>query len=339
MTTPTQPAAPPSAAAAAPAPATAAPAPVATPATPAPVAPAKAEPAASPALAPATVEPKPTIDFSKLDEELDLLDAEATSEAPPPAKAAPQSPEGEKAPEVGAKPQAATQPAKPPAEAKPPVTEPAAPVQKPAEAKPPEAAAQPPAKAPETPAPEKTPEQIKAEGQQWRTDQLGRLEKLYALTEDQGVEMVRAPEKVVPQMMARMHLDVVETTVTAISNILPQLVVQELDRLRRDNEAEQAFYGRWPKLKTHSDAVKRTMLAYRQLNPTLPADRLIQEVGAAVSVALGIPPDDAPLAPAQSQVQPFAPVQPGAGTGPVPAPKKLNEFEQLAVELLEEDRS
>lgn len=169
------------------------------------------------------------------------------------------------------------------------------------------------------------------------------LERKYAMTEDDGVEFVKAPEKVLPRLFANVHAAALENTVGVVQQILPQLVEGVLQRVSQAATVKRAFDKAWPALADakYTDKIRRLSDLYRAQNPQASTEQFIQEVGTLAHVTLRIPLPEAQATPAATPIRaapaPFVPPAPGAGTPPVQAQKPLNEFEQLAVEMLEDD--
>lgn len=205
--------------------------------------------------------------------------------------------------------------------------------------------------APVTPEVQKveTPEERKAAYIKWRGDQEARLKTMYALSPEEGEQMLSKPEDVLPKMAARLHMDVYEAVLGEMQQHLPRIMTGLIEAHERVKENENKFFGQWPKLRPHYGQVFKFMQSYRQLNPSMPADEFAQQVGLAMMAALKIPFEpSAPVTPHQNQPQELSRevVQPSGG-GFVPAPAAgyspsapntpvvpKNEFAVLAEEIL-----
>lgn len=201
----------------------------------------------------------------------------------------------------------------------------------------------PPTPVPATPQPipaSYTPEQIAAE----REKLTQQYEQQYAMTEDEGTEVLRAPHEMLPKLAAKMHVQVTEATLVAIQQLLPQLLNRELKVAEDSRKARETFFGAWPGLNKpeHMDTLVRVGNSYRANNPGASIEQYIQEVGAMASILCKVPPGSSvvPTAPAAAlAISSFTPAMPGGGTAAPASAPKLNTFETMAVEFINEDRS
>lgn len=165
------------------------------------------------------------------------------------------------------------------------------------------------------------------------------LERQYQFSEDDAEMLISSPEKVLPKAMAAMHANLLEAMTYGLMQQLPQVVGHVLEQRQAVQSAEQKFFSRWDKLNTPQgrQMVQRMGAAWRQVNPTASEDEFITQVGAAVSVALGVPPSTEPSTPPAAVHRPPPPAAPGGST-PVPKPSQpTNAFAQLAEEFLSGD--
>jgi hypothetical protein len=165
------------------------------------------------------------------------------------------------------------------------------------------------------------------------------LVQRYALNEEMAEKALTDPGSVLPELAADLQLNVTEAVTYGIMSILPQILEQHLKQREVTTQSEQAFFGRWKDLDSPRgrQAVQQFGQAYRQLNPTAPAQEFIEKVGAAAMLSLGLNPGGAVPA-ANSSVESVAPPPPPAAPGgatPLPrAPASSNKFAVLAEELL-----
>ena len=298
--------------------------------------------------------PKPTEleqDFNNLAKEFTADDvAEATLGEVEQKKGAEEEPPKPKAEEVPPK---VDEPPQPKVEEVPPTTPepPKEPVQPAAEVPPKVAAEEP--KKPEEPAklePEEKPVEVTPE--QVAEDRAKLTEhwtKQYEMSPEDGIELLDSPHEILPAAMARLHVGVMEDTVKALGQLLPQIVARELGTIKTQASHEKAFYEKWPKLDKpeYRKVIQRVGDLYRQNNPDALIDQFIQEVGATAMIAFKIPPDDMPVGtPAVTDLTPsgtppreqHSPAQPGGGTPPQALAKPMNEFELLSIEYEKDDQ-
>lgn len=291
---------------------------------PAPVAEATPAPASAPAPEPAAAEEETSsnsnVDWGALANESDIPDGDAAAslsdldvEATVPVKAVP-----------GA---AIAPPATPPA----PVAAATQPVTPPPSVTP-QSTSTPEPTAPVTPAQAAAPIDLA----QKRTEYLQELAQTYAMTEEEGVELLRSPETVLPKLAAQLQLNIAEQTIQQLARILPQFMDTHLNQKQTYAKNQESFFEEWPDLNKpeYTDTLTRIAVTYRQQNPGATKERAIKEIGAIAAIALGVVP--AASTPPET-VQPIAPVQPAhrpvmPGGGVRPVSKVTNEFTALANE-------
>lgn len=281
------------------------------------------DPAAA-ALAEAGVEEKETLQEFLADEgktELDLdtpieevSREEATQEATPPQ-------EGEEAPPEEPKPEGE---GAPPEEPPTPAVE-----EKPPEAAPP--AEEPPAETPTAPVPEPAPvltaEQVQQQYQTWRSEQEAQLaQHHYAIDEETAKRLDEEPGVAIPQLMARVHVDSMVSTLGYVANQLPAMIDRAIAQRETRSSDEDKFFERWPTLNVeeHGEAIKLLGGAYRVVNPGATPEQFIRDVGAQTMVAFGLalgntPPAEEPEVPAQKPFTPANASPPSSGPAPRPA--------------------
>lgn len=234
-------------------------------------------------------------------------------------------------------------PAVPPvvtAPAPPAVVEPPKPVPAPAVVVPPTT----PTVAPVAPPVEKTPEQLTAETTARRQEFRSSLVKLYEpTTRDKGGMLLTEPEKVLPELAAELHMQVLESAVYGIMAQVPQIVQNVIAMQQSTERNEASFFAAWPQIAARKaeamPLIGRFAPIYRQANPSASLEDFTREIGSMVMVALRIQPTGPGEALTVTPPVAFAPAVPGGGSAPIvgtPAPK--NQWEQLQEEFLQEDR-
>jgi len=199
----------------------------------------------------------------------------------------------------------------------------------------------------ETPQP--TQEEYDATIAEAKQKALTSLEEQFQLTEDQADALVTDPNTVLPQMLAKMYLDVYTNVMQGMQQQLPQMVHGVVQNSEVQARGKAAFHEAWPQLAKaeYSQTVERIGEAYKQMNPKATREEFIQEVGAQAWVALRLPLDEL-LAHTQAAPVPIAdpkvttlrtPAAAGSvpAAGKAPVQKQSNAFESLADEFLDED--
>ena len=234
-----------------------------------------------------------------------------------------------------------------------PATEVADEVQPPAE----EAAVEPEVPADEVVVPEaevpqdtRTPEEVQTEITEARETAKGKLRESFTWTEEQETQFQDDPGAVMSDMAATLFLDLYDSITQGLNSQMPGMVQGIMQRQTAVRQAEQQFYGAWPQLAKaeYRQTVDRIATTYRQQNPTTDNATAITEIGAQAWVALKLPLEDlvthtqgqpAPASAPVTKPPTHVPASAGNTTQAAHAPAKpaMNDFEQLANELLIED--
>lgn len=178
--------------------------------------------------------------------------------------------------------------------------------------------------------------------EQHRTNAVAELAKQYQLTAEEAEELRVTPETALPKFAAQLHFEVVMSAVNAIHSQLPQLIqgFMSYDRVRQ--EANDAFFKRWPQLNDskHVETVKQAINAYKGANPKADMKDVIEKAGLFAMISLGFNPmPQAPVA-APPPVAPQVPARPigvGSSGAPLPVPSQgapQNEIEAIAAAWL-----
>lgn len=187
---------------------------------------------------------------------------------------------------------------------------------------------------PETPAPElpavtqQTPEEAKAAEAAYAAQ----LERLYQFNEDTALLLQTEPEKVLPALAAKLHIDVMRTVLSQVQSMLPQVMQQQTVASERESKAKAMFNEAWPELAPYEKQVLEVGKLVRQLNPTADAPTIIKLIGETAMTSLGL----TRAAPATQQSNEsaapstFRPAVPGRVTTPGAKPTEWDE-------LLEDD--
>lgn len=171
----------------------------------------------------------------------------------------------------------------------------------------------------------KTPEQIAAEQAEFARAESERnakvqedLEKQYQVAEEDVPLLIAEPEKALPKLAAKLHMQVMQNVRNEVQQMMQQSVpaiVQNQQVMAAKNlEAKNAFYKVNADLVEHEATVLQVGAMYRQMNPQATPEKSIKDIGDLVRVSLGLPiPSQAPASQTQS-----APIRP-AGVGSPPA--------------------
>lgn len=186
---------------------------------------------------------------------------------------------------------------------------------------------------PPSPAVGPTPEQVK----QWQQEDFSRLEKSYALPEEEVASLLTEPEKVLPKLAATLHQQIRQEMLATIGQIVPHLARQTQATDTREAAAKEQFFSKWPGLRKHEQQVLQVGAMYRQMNPTAQGDAVVDAVGKLVAGALGMDPSAVGTAP-PAQAPTLSQFRPsGVGSaGARPAPQQ-NPFAALAAQTFDDD--
>lgn len=174
-------------------------------------------------------------------------------------------------------------------------------------------AAQPAQPAPQ-PTPEATPqptaqkgpltsEQIQEAYKAYEGEFLPKLEKAYALTEEQAEALTENLQTELPKLMARVHYNAQMSAYTGVMTQIPVIVEQMMEQSRSIQAAEDRFFGRWPSLKKpeYQSQIMTTLQAYRNANPKATPEDVIEKAGVMAMITLGLDPNEGTAAAAQPQ--------------------------------------
>jgi len=170
------------------------------------------------------------------------------------------------------------------------------------------------------PAPVVTPEQL----QEYKAKFSEALEAHYAFDEEQATALQVEPEKVLPKLAARLHMEVLDNVMQHVYKALPNVIQSYTETSSRETKAQEEFYGAWPELKGHDQQVLQMGQMYRQMNPAATPQEAIQRIGEMTMVALGKKRAQAAAeqTPAAPPAPPYRPAAPGRVGTPPPAKTK-----------------
>lgn len=195
-----------------------------------------------------------------------------------------------------------------------------------------------------TTTPAKTSEEITNEWKNWRTEQEGKLASEFYKIPDAEIEDYQAdPGSYLPKLLAKVHMTVQEATMKSIVQLLPQLLQQQQVNSVADVEAENKFFAMFPDLKgrrgeLEADAIKIAN-QYKNSNPNLEQEALMQYVGATLHVMHKIPMSGMPVVGESTQGLPSA-RPPGGAAMAAPNPGSKTDMswqEELYKDIVNDD--
>lgn len=176
----------------------------------------------------------------------------------------------------------------------------------------------------------------------WRTERLTELEKQYALSEDDAVTLQTDPEKVLPVLAAKVHMEVLESSMRAVQAMMPAMLGRLQEGSELNNRAKSLFNSVNSDLADpqYEAAILQFGQVYRSMNKTAPPEEAARAIGNLVRAAYGLVPPSAaqpagapPTAPTQGAS--FVPAR-GSGGAMRPSPSD-NPFARMAEEMLASD--
>lgn len=167
------------------------------------------------------------------------------------------------------------------------------------------------------PTPVVTPEQL----QEYKEKFSAALEAHYAFDEEQATALQVEPEKVLPKLAARLHMEVLDNVMQHVYNALPNVIQSYTEMSSREQKAQEEFYSVWPELKGYDQQVLQMGQMYRQMNPAATPQEAIQRIGEMTMAALGKKrvQEQQPVVPPAS---PYRPAAPGRVGTPPPSKTK-----------------
>jgi len=159
-----------------------------------------------------------------------------------------------------------------------------------------------------------------------RKDYETQLVSHYGMDAETAQRLQTEPELVLPQLAARVHLEVLDAVMAQLPQRMTSMLTQFNESTARETEAEGTFFGAYPDLKGHKDAVIRVGQMYRAANPKATKEQAVKAIGDFVRQSLGL------LAPVASTVAPTAPVNPftpAGGAGGGAAVPQLSEWDMM----------
>lgn len=203
---------------------------------------------------------------------------------------------------------------------------------------------------PEVAAPEVTevPQVSETERQAQILEWRNKVAEAYQVSEEDAGNLLTDPNKVLPQLAARLYTDIYQEVskniFDTLAKSLPAFVRQQITATASVEKNETTFYGTWPELKEHSKLVNDASALYQQLNANAPFEKFVKDVGTQVWLAVGLPHAELlnKLADKPASTPAAAPLvtgglnpAPGSPASPAPTPSS-NIFTELAEDIIRE---
>jgi len=176
-----------------------------------------------------------------------------------------------------------------------------------------------------TPAPtEQTPPSTAVAGedpylQAWNQNQAAldkSLRDYYAIDDATAERFLENPKEVLPAILARVHMAVLQNTYKTVLDRLPPLMQQTATQVREQAKSEEKFFTAWPVFNAQDPTHMSTILTYgqmyRQQNPKASEADFTKFVGAAAAAHLGL---KMPAKKSNGKGKPL-PYNPAAGSAP-----------------------
>ena len=165
----------------------------------------------------------------------------------------------------------------------------------------------------------------------------------YQLSEEENDLLMTDPGKVLPELVARSYVDVFESVVGAVNQMLPVSVGRVQKEVQLASEYTNQFYSAWPMLQTPEGEKKVLAIGktYREHNRDATPEDFIQDVGvqAAIALKLPIPGVTADIVKTTEELSPAGPAGRGGAATPVAdtLSQSGNQFERLHTEWDDDD--
>lgn len=194
--------------------------------------------------------------------------------------------------------------------------------------------------------PQKTAEEVKAAQEKARKDYFDKITAEYSLSEEDANAVVTDPEKVLPRVLAKVHMDVMDRMTAWVQTSLPYMLQSHSQQEAARQAHTKAFFDAWPELnkQEYGATVARTLTAYRQANPDAKAEDVIREGGVMALINLRLPmPERIMKSHNVNEAEPakpagFTPAPTGSGAALPPKKPSDNAFTVLAEEDIVDDR-
>jgi hypothetical protein len=165
----------------------------------------------------------------------------------------------------------------------------------------------------------------------------------FKLTDKEIEALENNPVEVIPQLLAKAYVRAQRGALEQMGRLIPGMLQRQTAVMKKGQEHESKFFARWKdhlNPETHGETVRDLAVKYRQMNPQVPTEQMMEDVGLMAMVKLGIRPGlVAPGAPTQPsamlpagsrpQASPFQPAGPVAGGATQPTPVNMHPVEAM----------
>lgn len=138
----------------------------------------------------------------------------------------------------------------------------------------------------------------------------------FALTKEDADALEVNPAEAIPRIAARVYYEATTTMLNHLANTVPKIIHEHMQLMTRHNDAEQAFYGKYPTLSkdAHARDIAQFAQVFRATNPQLEHEALLGMVAAAVMAKHGLaaaPAKANGVKPPAAKQAAFVPARPG----------------------------
>lgn len=138
-------------------------------------------------------------------------------------------------------------------------------------------------------------------------------ETMFKLSAEEIEALESNTVEVIPQLLAKGFVKAQMNMFQQMSRMIPAMMQKQTQMMQKHSENENKFYARWPDLKKdqHGNLVMQYASVYRQMNPSVSLEEMIEAVGPMVMMAAKVQPSLRPASPgAPAAVNGVRPAQP-----------------------------
>jgi hypothetical protein len=162
----------------------------------------------------------------------------------------------------------------------------------------------------------------------------------YRLTDEDRTRLISAPDEVLPQMAARMHVGIATQLAQQVAQAIPAMIQQHMDTHMKAQRAEMEFFGRYPKLNRpeFKPIIAESLYMVKNMNPQASREEIISKGAALAAFQIqsrfsNRQQPSAPQPPVRGSAQPYVPVAGGGGAVPPTNPAaSANPWADLAAD-------
>lgn len=131
----------------------------------------------------------------------------------------------------------------------------------------------------------------------------------------------------IPKLMARAVVKAQINMLSSLAAMVPAMIQQSVSQMQTNSQNLRSFYQKFPQLKAaeHGAVVERVARSYRQMNPNVSREQMMEDVGAMVltlaKIPAAVPGAVTPASPFRAngnppQPSPFVPASAGVAAAP-----------------------